>query len=93
MKPSDMLSDESKWTKRAMGRRQDGTICAAGNPAAVCRCLVGTLLTCGITPDTENWAQLEKYARDKGFPSLIGFNDHPNTTFSDVHAALLAAGL
>lgn len=97
-KLSELLTDESKWCKEALGRLADGTICEAANLSdAVSNCLLGAV--CKIYPD-ETPARIDliqklRKAHHKLFPdrscefqSIFEFNDHPDTTFDDVQAVI-----
>jgi hypothetical protein len=95
MKPSELLSDESKWTKGAIAR-DNGQPCPFN--IGECWCAIGAALYCDI--DEVERARLDEVAKALFPDRVIGifamvanFNDHPDTTFEDVRRVLIEAGL
>lgn len=94
MKPSELLSDESKWTKFYFAKLPNGNGVHWSNRMAKCFCLAGALSRCGKS-DAVNLNRVYTVLQ-KLYPqhaSLVDFNDHPATTFADIKAVLREAGL
>lgn len=88
MKVRELLSDKSKWTKRAYARNAKGEKIESWNPDAVCFCLKGAINRC-YQDSTEHALVADKVenaiARKDGFNIGIAcFNDRESTTFSDI---------
>lgn len=88
-KPSEALSDESKWVQRSPAIDINGDPCHPDK--GVCWCLLGVMLYCGVS--FEKRQQVRAMTVRMGFEGVSDFNDHPNTTFKDVRNLLLRAGL
>jgi hypothetical protein len=96
MKVSDVLRDESCWTKESYARDKDGFHISYDDPAACKFCIHGAVYrVCGMLGGGNIWQKLEE-ARKKLFPDSIGlinFNDRPETTFEDVKKVLAEANV
>ena len=100
MKPSELLSDASKWTKGYYARNEHGGLEPARSPVATCFCIFGALLRCYNGLPGERTQKVAKIIL-KRFPervahedsTLPGFNDHPDTTYEEVISVLKEAGL
>jgi hypothetical protein len=92
VKPSELLSDESKWTKKEIARDKSGNCVHPKSSDAVCFCILGAYYKCESVGIGRVSAAVRDLfpERDQGIPY---FNDHPETTFEDVRKVLLAAGL
>ncbi len=98
MKPSELLSDRSKWTQDAFARDAKGYPVAATGPSATCFCLLGALRKCGHDINDLGGGTPYRILRDivvaqTGFTTITIFNDSPNTTFDDIKKVLQLANL
>ena len=98
MKPSDVLKLKKNWVKNSYANRQDGSSCSVESDNAVCWCLVGAIMKCYPHPKTQVEKRLKaSSAMKKLFPgrtnSLLQFNDHKDTKFTDVKKVLKEAEL
>ena len=99
MKPSELLSDPSKWTQGYYARDAKGDLQPARSPDATCFCIFGALLRCYERPGERS----QKVAQVilKRFPQRVahqdsvlpGFNDHKDTKYEEVISVLQEAGL
>lgn len=97
-KVREFLSDPARWSKGAWGRDASGT--EARDARLACSfCLVGAICQTYDSP-TEIDAALKKLReiiarryRGEGAPSVVLFNDHPDTTHADILSVLDEAGL
>lgn len=86
MKVRELLTDKSKWTKRAFARTKEGGATNVSDTNATCFCLVGALLKC-YNDDNEfsyNLNRLNMVVIKLGTPSISLWNDSPNRTFEEV---------
>lgn len=86
MKPSELLSDESKWTKGAFAEDRKGIPVHSKSDDAVKWCILGALNKCGCIKEQVKLEQIV-------MGNAAEFNDAPTTTFRDVRELLLKAGL
>ena len=95
MKPSEFLTDESKWIKGALAKDKNGNYCDVLHSHGECYCLLGLLFKFYRGSDFFNKEQnLRNIITDKtGIGSITRFNDHPNTIFQDIKEVLIQAGL
>lgn len=84
MKLSDVLSDESKWTKGAMARLANGVVTSALDENATLFCLVGGMIK--VTKEGKlSWEELYEFVRRdlKGYPVSV-WNDSALRTWKEV---------
>lgn len=94
MKPSDLLTDESRWCKNHLALDSNGQPIAASVTA--CRlCLMGAIMATVSADDYQT--ALEKIRvvlRDRGhISSIADWNDSAGTSFQHVKDLLLLCGL
>ena len=100
MKILQFLDKPSKWTKGALARDHKDIPVAADSPEACCWCLSGLISYCysGLDASTIynkvcDTIQLKFPDRaDSEYP-LSRFNNNPETTYEDIRAVLLEAGV
>lgn len=88
MKVKELLSDESKWTRKAYARDSHGVMIEPRSPSACCWCISGAIERC-----YQSYAKAsevsEKIKRHLPFgKTSIDFNDDPATTFADIRRVL-----
>lgn len=89
MKPSELLSDESKWTRGVCARDAQGNEVDVNSDKACSFCIVGALIVC-----FPNFQQRHKiYNTILDSEAMETFNDDPKTTFVDIKDLLEKAGL
>lgn len=89
MKISDILTDESKWTKKTFARNNSGHRVKATDPNAVRFCLFGAADRASQIDPANNQIHLLSMAEaELGGKSISEFNDDPKTTFADIQAFL-----
>ncbi len=101
MTPSQLLKEESSWTRGCVARNRNGTPVSPIGRDAVSWCLIGALEKCdGSCEAFESLrAVIGKYfpARSKvsnsDCPSISLFNDSHLTTHAEVRALLRETGL
>ena len=84
MKIKELLSDSSKWTKRAMARDFNDLTCVAHCDIAIKWCLLGAIVKC--YPGGYKRIQILNKIIDNGISDISGFNDLSSTSFSDIKA-------
>lgn len=93
MKVHELLSDESKWTKKAFARASDyNTQVPVNDPSATCWCLQGAIYKCYETLNLFDEFELENVESkiiQKINTGIVEFNDSPKTTFEDVRKLCL----
>lgn len=94
MKLSEILTDESKWTKDQLAKDVHGKAVIWASEDAVCFCLTGACLR----SDTRPFQALIPIIREL-YPERVGdhhayciahFNDHPDTDWEDIKRVLTA---
>lgn len=93
MKPSELLSDESKWTQKCSSRDKQGFLVSPKYSTACMWCLTGALYKCAVDFVAYNQTVCQLKAVLPGVGSIPAWNDNPNRTFAEVRAKLLEAGL
>lgn len=97
MKPSELLSDPSKWTQGAASRDKNGNKILLNHifsPDAQCYCLLGALEVCKVLSEARKKLYLRigtMFPRSGGH--FISFNDDLQTTYEDVIYVLEACDL
>jgi len=94
MKVSDILCDESKWTKGALAKDKNGNKVDIHCPDAVCYCIMGAF---GKAREFKNsihkvWDSIYNIYGNK-YKDIPDFNDSSDTTFEDIKKVLERAGL
>lgn len=94
MKVSELLSDESKWTQKAMARNRSGEEIELRSPNACKWCLFGAILRCygekAPLPGDEQHP-IVKALRIAGPFGLVAYND--SHTFAEVRELVLKADI
>lgn len=102
MKPSDILTDESKWTKHCLARDKDKAGVPPLDKRAVCWCLQGALIkSCQIKDtdeyDTEKYKKeldrIDDYCVSHSEIWITNLNDKKTTTFQDIQKLLAELNL
>lgn len=107
MKPSELLTDESKWARGCYARDKQGESVPPESQESVCWCMIGVCLASGIWDsaiDRRLRGVIALEANRGLVPSLgeypevwdihvASFNDAPETTFEQVKRVLVEAGL
>ena len=78
----ELLSDPSRWTKGEVARDSNGKLVETESATAVCWCQLGASMKLQST-----WRVLsikKSISTNYNFFSSLGFNDHPDTTHSDL---------
>ncbi len=89
MKLSELLTDESKWTKGAFARTKSGVgLWNGSSPNAVCWCLSGALQVCDARSETK-----QKIREHLKIDFIPAWNDAPERTFDDVKNLLTELNL
>jgi len=83
VKPSELIADPKKWIKGTLARDANGRPISPYSKEAVCFCIHGAKIACGIqnTREFEDRilnAMKEIYGCD--FLTIVQFNDRPTTT-------------
>ena len=81
MKVKELLTDETKWTKRVFARTAGGFRVSPTNKDATCWCLLGAIERC--YPGSQYCAIRDKVIGFLQYPISL-WNDSPNRTFKDV---------
>lgn len=81
MKLSEILSDESKWTKETNAKNAQGQKVDPRSPTATCFCLNGALL---LHESTNKHSSMRKLIHEKIGNSIPRYNDNPKIDFSDI---------
>ena len=90
----DLLTDPKRWTKGTLARDDRGVPTCVDDPKAVCWCLMGALHKCYLSGNyADAIERLANVLTAMGIPSLVAFNDHPDTTHAMVLHALQRAEL
>jgi len=96
---STILTDESKWTKGAFARNQNGVVCDLYGADACKYCLTGFVCLVSqhdIKLRRKIYSKLDdaivKYTKETN-TSIMLFNDGMGTTFEDVKKVLEIANL
>ncbi len=87
MKVSELLTDESKWTKEAYARNSSGDVINMSDPLATSFCLMCALRKCyGFNHTIYNtiWTSIG---------NIQTWNDKPERTFQDVRELILKLDL
>lgn len=86
MKVLELLTDKTKWTKRAYARNQDGESCSSRHSEAVCWCLSGAINACYPYNDAARYEAQKKV--EAAIATLCGFEsaDQSIPMFNDVIA-------
>jgi hypothetical protein len=84
MRISEVLSDESKWTKGAFARDTEGKEVPAEDEKAVRWCLVGAAIKCRKDYKLFRHPILTDWWEWKPGFSIVRFNDADTTTFKDI---------
>lgn len=103
MKLSEILTDESKWTKGCVARNRLGDSVLASSPKACRFCLAGVISRlAGDKGYGEVIRGILSEEISRAYPGRVGtlawfileqFNDHPDTTFADVMKVIQDAGV
>jgi hypothetical protein len=80
MKVRELLSDESKWTRRRFAATTQGTPCLPRDRRAAQWCLYGAIERCYGVHGAEVTCRLIQHLQ----ASLADWNDDPARTFADV---------
>lgn len=89
MKISEILDNESAWTKECYARDDDGLSIQPLDRNAVCFCLLGAAYVADrIDPTVKHLDLLREAAKKELYDNVVHFNDDPNTTFRDVQEFL-----
>lgn len=92
MKPSELLSDPSKWCQHDEARKSNGDVALARDPEACQWCAVGAMRLC--YPDSgERYEAIEKFRSVTGAANITDWNDSPYRTFDQVRGAFIRAGM
>lgn len=93
MKPSELLTDESKWTQGCSAKDEKGFFVSSKYRTACAWCVTGALNRCSkdFVEYNQNLKQL--IAVLPGVGNISVWNDNPLRTFAEVRAKLLEAGL
>lgn len=78
----DLLEPPQNWIKGAYARDEHGFLAGSTHPLATCWCLSGAVTR--VAPSHQVVARIYRLLARRGFVSLPEFNDHPDTTHSDV---------
>lgn len=100
MKIKDLLNKPEKWTREASAKDKKGNVVASDAKNAVCWCLIGATVYCygeDVVKKFEVYQKMEDWLKDNwrfapGYkdPLVIAdFNDHKETTFSDIQKLLV----
>lgn len=89
----DILTDESKWHKGDLAVNSKGVDVSPDDPDACKFCLLGALKKAYGDNEEEYPKKLSNLYEANNFEGIIGFNDHPSTTFADVMALVEKAGV
>lgn len=90
MKPSELLSDESKWCQGSAAQDANGVWIMADWPEAVKWCMLGAVCRCN---PTNYYTDKQALAAHLGCNDVIGWNDADGRTYAEVIAALRACNL
>ena len=101
MKISELLKDESCWTKSQFARDVNNVPVEPGSPDACSWCLIGALDKCyaSTTTGSEARTKLTDAVRQYSEPQcgsgwgVSTYNDREQTTFADIKAILEIAGV
>jgi hypothetical protein len=95
MKVQELLTDESKWTRRAYARNRWGHVTGVRENDAVCWCLFGAVEKCyGWTVEgLRARKNIEGVLAELGYDSIAQFNDGPWTLFKDIQSVVKQAGV
>jgi hypothetical protein len=86
MKISELLSDESKWTKGTMARDEDGIPVSTTTDRACCFCLWGAMIWC-YGGDTSEYTRVRQQIQAELGHTYFGrWNDQSERTFDEVKA-------
>ncbi len=88
---SELLSDESKWTKGVTARDKDGNICNSKDPNAVCWCLFGAVWKADNADSADK--AIRRVIPDEFGGSIVMWNDAPERTFADIKALIVKLGI
>lgn len=75
MKAHELLSDESKWTQKALARNSKGDYCFEQSPDAVQWCTVGAIYKCYRKDCLEAFDKLSDNIESLGFAGIPSWND------------------
>jgi hypothetical protein len=94
MKPSELLSGPEKWCWGSYALDKDGMMAYTKSLEACQWCLAGAMLATLSEEEEKLYSdRVREIVKRRGYGSRSGFNDDPRTTFDDVRAVLLEAGL
>ena len=85
MKVKELLTDESKWTKKAWTRNGAGEICGVNAPEACCWCLSGAIDFC-YSSFREKYEIVGRITRELRGVSLFTWND--SVSFKEVRTLI-----
>ena len=88
--PSEVLAKKENWTKNYQARNIHGDVVSIYSKDAISYCLVGALYICDFY---DTVGKLLSLVKARGFWTISGFNDDPDTTHEDVLSVLREAGL
>ncbi len=87
-----LIDTPKKWTQHALARLGDDQSCFSHDPNAVCFCIIGAIsraesdVACSIAAFRIASNTLLHLTRSLGFHSVGDFNDHPDTSHTNVMA-------
>ena len=89
MKAHELLSDETRWTRRTMARQADGHECQTTDPLAQAWCLTGAVFRCYLT-SAERAAAFNRLAHALAVPidHIARWNDWHGRTIAEVQQVL-----
>lgn len=88
MKLHKLLSDPSKWTKKAIARDANNNKVGSGDPTAVCFCLIGAVFKLHPFSFDDRQNLYEKIETKVPRGDIVGWNDAPERTHEEVLALL-----
>ncbi len=90
---SELLTDESKWTKGVNARDSSGNPISCLSDKATCFCLVGATFKCnGDESPDKVYKVMDKISDEIKF-SISEWNDAPERTFQEVKDLVVKLGI
>lgn len=76
----------AKWTQHEFARNKDDIFVSALDPDACCFCINGAIIRASRNVRSDTLKALLRKALSKPWETITKFNDHPDTTHTDVMA-------